>query len=84
MTKATIVFSERWAKKRLPPWPISSASNSEKSARARETPVLRLLLTADELGHALGRTGPRSVAAVGPGKLGRSLRKELLLSRAYI
>ena len=49
----------------------------EKSAKGYEVALYRSLLTSEELGAALGRSGPRSTFAVGPGPLGKALRTEL-------
>jgi predicted RNA-binding protein YlxR (DUF448 family) len=53
------------------------ASDWQKRAKGYELALYRSLLTAEELGAALGRSGPRSVFAVGPGPLGKVLRSEL-------
>jgi len=53
------------------------AGDLEKQARGRELTLFRSLLGSEELGKALGRTGPRSVLALGGGPLARSLTVEL-------
>jgi ribosomal protein L7Ae-like RNA K-turn-binding protein len=53
------------------------ADGLEKKARGRELALFRSLLGSEELGKALGRTGPRSVLALGSGSLARSLTVEL-------
>lgn len=53
------------------------ASDWQKKARGYELPLHRSLLTSAELGAAMGRTGVRSVAALGPGPAARALALEL-------
>ena len=60
------------------------ASDWEKRAKGYELALHRSLLTAEELGSALGRTGPRSVFAVGPGPLGKILKSELKRGAALL
>lgn len=53
------------------------AGDLEKQARGRDLALFRSVLDSEELGKALGRTGPRSVLALGSGPLARSLTVEL-------
>lgn len=53
------------------------AAQWQRRAVGRELALHRSLLTAEELGHALGRSGPRSIFAVGTGPLGKALQTEL-------
>ena len=53
------------------------AADWERRAKGYELALYRTVLTAEELGAALGRSGPRSVFAVGPGPLGAALQTEL-------
>ena len=53
------------------------AADWERRAKGYELALYRTVLTAEELGAALGRSGSRSVFAVGPGPLGAALQTEL-------
>lgn len=53
------------------------AEDLGKKARGRELELFRSVLGSEELGKALGRTGPRSVLALGCGPLARNLTVEL-------
>jgi len=59
-------------------------SDWTERAERRELPVFTALLGADDLGRALGRTGSRSVAAVGAGGPASALRKALKRGAAFI
>ena len=56
----------------------------EERASRQGVEILQTLLTADELGAALGRTGSRSVAAVSAGGPSAVLRKTLKRGAAFI
>ncbi len=60
------------------------ASQWQERASRRSLPVLRSLLNSEQLGGALGKSGPRSVLAVRQGPLARSLRQELKRGLALI
>ena len=60
-----------------------SAQWQERASR-RSLLVFQSLLSSEQLGGALGKSGPRSVLAVGQGPLARSLRKELKRGQALI
>ena len=53
------------------------AADWERRAVGHSLTVYRSLLTSEEIGLALGKSGPRSVVAVGSGPLGNTLRTEL-------
>ena len=55
----------------------TAAGDWERKAKGFEVPVRRALMTSEEIGAALGRDGPRSVLAVGPGPAGEALGLEL-------
>jgi len=60
------------------------ASDWTKRAKGYERALYRTLLTAEELGAALGRSGPRSVFSVGSGPLGKALQIELKRGAAFL
>ncbi len=60
------------------------SSDWEKRTRGLELELLRSLLSSEELGAALGRSGPRSVLAMGRGPLARSLTRELKRGAAFL
>jgi len=62
----------------------SVASQWQERASRRSLVVLRSLLSSEQLGGALGKSGPRSVLAVRQGPLARSLRHELKRGLALI
>jgi uncharacterized protein len=53
------------------------ADGWKKTARGYDLELCTALLSAEELGRALGKPGPRSVLALGDGPLARALRIEL-------
>jgi ribosomal protein L7Ae-like RNA K-turn-binding protein len=56
----------------------------EERAGRKGLEILPTLLSCDELGAALGRTGSRSVAAVASGGPASALRKTLKMGAAFI
>ena len=60
-----------------------SAQWQERASRS-DLVVFRSLLNSEQLGGALGKSGPRSVLAVRRGPLARSLRQELKRGQAFI
>ena len=75
-------------------WPLSLvlakdagatvAEDWQRKARGYELPLHRTLLSADAIGAAMGRTGPRSVLALGPGPAARALGLELKRGSALL
>jgi predicted RNA-binding protein YlxR (DUF448 family) len=62
----------------------SVSAQWEERASRRDLVMFRSLLSSEELGGALGKSGPRSVLAVRHGPLARSLRQELKRGQAFI
>lgn len=60
------------------------AGDWRRTARGRELPLLTSVLMSEELGSALGRSGPRSVFALGHGPLAEALTLELKRGSALL
>ncbi len=60
------------------------ASDWAKTAKGYELELHRSLLTSEEIGLALGKSGPRSILALGNGSISRSLQIELKRGKALL